>query len=134
MQLGLPRLKTTQLVTSHWETVCVQAIPREEDVDQALIVLPEVTSQFRAKKAITVVPSVSLLKQYVFPVLFCNKLIRNSFTFPTCLYAIYVSILGLDVVSGPCDPGYFCAREASRSDPTDGITADICPQGRFCCE
>ena len=44
----------------------------------------------------------------------------------------YCATPGLPSVSGSCDPGYYCARGASRSDPTDGITGDICPPGRYC--
>ena len=39
---------------------------------------------------------------------------------------------GLSVVTGDCDAGYYCAGGASRSDPTDGVTGDVCPLGRYC--
>jgi len=36
------------------------------------------------------------------------------------------------VVTGQCKAGYYCARGASREDPTDGTTGDLCPEGRYC--
>ena len=44
----------------------------------------------------------------------------------------YCATPGLPSVTGPCAPGYYCARGASLADPTDGITGDICPPGRYC--
>ena len=44
----------------------------------------------------------------------------------------YCEERGLYKVSGECEPGYFCAGNASKSTPDDGITGDICPAGSFC--
>ena len=44
----------------------------------------------------------------------------------------YCATPGLPSVTGPCAPGYYCARGASRADPTDGITGDVCTPGRYC--
>ena len=38
----------------------------------------------------------------------------------------------LSIPAGICQAGYYCTGEASRSDPTDGITGDTCPTGSFC--
>ena len=42
--------------------------------------------------------------------------------------------LGLAAVSGQCDAGYYCGDGASRADPTDGVTGNLCPPGRYCGE
>lgn len=34
--------------------------------------------------------------------------------------------------SGPCSPGYFCTSGAYNSTPTDGVTGNICPAGKYC--
>ena len=34
--------------------------------------------------------------------------------------------------TGDCLQGYFCSLNASRADPTDAITGDICPSGHYC--
>ena len=39
---------------------------------------------------------------------------------------------GLANVTAPCKAGYYCARGSWMEDPTDGITGDICPPGRYC--
>lgn len=36
------------------------------------------------------------------------------------------------MVTGPCDPGYFCNAGSDRADPTDGIMGNVCPEGRYC--
>ena len=37
-------------------------------------------------------------------------------------------------MTGSCKAGYYCARGSNREDPTDGVTGDICPAGRYCSE
>ena len=49
-----------------------------------------------------------------------------------CEEGSYCATPALSVVTGPCDPGFYCARAASRADPTDGVTGDVCPRGRYC--
>jgi len=44
----------------------------------------------------------------------------------------YCETTGLISATGPCDPGYFCLTKASRSNPTDGTTGNVCPMGHFC--
>lgn len=39
---------------------------------------------------------------------------------------------GLASVTGPCKQGYYCSLNAIREDPTDGVTGDVCPAGRYC--
>jgi hypothetical protein len=41
-------------------------------------------------------------------------------------------IAGQGVVTGQCKVGYYCGRGSDREDPTDGVTGDICPAGRYC--
>ena len=41
---------------------------------------------------------------------------------------------GLFAVSDNCLRGYFCIGNASKSNPQDKITGDICPKGSFCVE
>lgn len=41
---------------------------------------------------------------------------------------------GLFAVSGNCLRGFFCVGNASKSNPEDKITGDICPKGSFCVE
>ncbi|XP_070551430.1 uncharacterized protein [Ptychodera flava] len=60
---------------------------------------------------------------------FCPK---GSFEPTPCTEGNYCEDPGLADVSGPCDAGFYCNRSANRPDPTDGITGDICPVGRYC--
>lgn len=46
----------------------------------------------------------------------------------------YCERYGLENVTGLCDAGYFCTSGASIKAPTDGITGNICPTGRYCPE
>ena len=39
---------------------------------------------------------------------------------------------GLSAVSGDCQKGFFCKGNASKSNPQDQVTGDICPVGTFC--
>ena len=32
----------------------------------------------------------------------------------------------------PCTAGYFCTSGAASSTPTDGVTGNICPAGKYC--
>ena len=41
---------------------------------------------------------------------------------------------GLSSPSGPCGEGYYCIRGAATKTPTDGITGNLCPPGRYCPE
>ena len=34
--------------------------------------------------------------------------------------------------SGLCTAGYYCTQGASNSTPTDGVTGNICPAGKYC--
>lgn len=38
----------------------------------------------------------------------------------------------LGAVTGDCRIGYYCGRGSERDDPTDGVTGNICPAGRYC--
>lgn len=47
---------------------------------------------------------------------------------------IQIYFPGLANVSGSCKRGYYCTLGAKQRDPTDGITGNICPAGRYCRE
>ena len=34
--------------------------------------------------------------------------------------------------SGQCAAGYYCTQGANSSTPTDGVTGNICPAGKYC--
>ncbi|XP_071497018.1 uncharacterized protein [Diadema antillarum] len=57
---------------------------------------------------------------------------RGSSEPQECTEGNYCDIEGLADVAGLCMEGYYCIGTAVRPDPTDGITGDICPRGRFC--
>ena len=40
--------------------------------------------------------------------------------------------LGNTVPSGQCAAGYYCTQGANSSTPTDGVTGNICPAGKYC--
>ena len=40
--------------------------------------------------------------------------------------------LGNTEPSGLCTAGYYCTQSASNSTPTDGLTGNICPAGKYC--
>ena len=44
----------------------------------------------------------------------------------------YCEMEGLSVETAPCAMGYFCTRGASQPNPTDGVTGDVCPMGKYC--
>lgn len=44
----------------------------------------------------------------------------------------YCETTGLISVTGPCDPGYYCLTRASRGNPSDGTTGNVCPMGHYC--
>ena len=35
-------------------------------------------------------------------------------------------------MKGPCSPGFYCTLGATRPDPTDTVTGDVCPVGSYC--
>ncbi|GFS22362.1 fibrillin-1-like [Elysia marginata] len=49
-----------------------------------------------------------------------------------CTEGNYCATPGLYTVTSQCKAGYYCDRGASIEDPTDGITGNICPPGRYC--
>ena len=36
------------------------------------------------------------------------------------------------LLPGDCDPGFYCDSGANTSQPTDGVTGNICPAGTYC--
>ena len=44
----------------------------------------------------------------------------------------YCETPGLTQPTGDCQPGFYCSQGANNSSPTDGITGDVCPQGKYC--
>nr|XP_054760934.1 uncharacterized protein LOC129267226 [Lytechinus pictus] len=57
---------------------------------------------------------------------------RGSFEPEECTEGNYCDVEGLADVAGKCMEGFYCISTAVRPDPTDGITGDICPRGRYC--
>ena len=44
----------------------------------------------------------------------------------------YCERQGLTNYTGECTEGYYCESGANVSEPTDGVTGDICPVGSYC--
>eukprot|EP00057_Strongylocentrotus_purpuratus_P012752 XP_011667226.1 PREDICTED: neurogenic locus notch homolog protein 3 [Strongylocentrotus purpuratus] len=57
---------------------------------------------------------------------------RGSIEPEKCTEGNYCDVEGLADVAGKCMEGFYCISTAVRPDPTDGITGDICPRGRYC--
>jgi len=49
-----------------------------------------------------------------------------------CPEEMYCGDEGLTEPTGSCSSGYYCVIAANTSQPTDGLTGDICPKGRYC--
>ena len=49
-----------------------------------------------------------------------------------CVPGYYCDVAGLSAVAGECQEGYYCTLGAEVPAPTDGVTGDICPVGRYC--
>ena len=49
-----------------------------------------------------------------------------------CTGGFYCAGKGRDAVTAECDAGWFCTSGAKVPRPSDGITGDICPPGRYC--
>ncbi|XP_075046430.1 uncharacterized protein LOC142107145 [Mixophyes fleayi] len=49
-----------------------------------------------------------------------------------CPAGFYCGVEGLTEQSGRCLAGYWCIMGAEISNPTDGVTGDVCPAGKFC--
>ena len=49
-----------------------------------------------------------------------------------CPEEMYCGDEGLTEPTGRCSSGYYCVSRANTSQPTDGVTGDICPKGRYC--
>ena len=54
------------------------------------------------------------------------------FTIPVVFYLSMLSILGNTQPTDVCAPGHFCTLSAQSATPTDGVTGNICPAGRYC--
>ncbi|XP_071958738.1 uncharacterized protein [Antedon mediterranea] len=57
---------------------------------------------------------------------------RGSSEPQECTEGDYCETHGLSDVTAPCKEGHYCISKASRIDPEDGITGDVCPPGRYC--
>ena len=44
----------------------------------------------------------------------------------------FCDTIGLSTVSGACAKGFYCTLGASRADPRDNITGNVCPRGSYC--
>ena len=49
-----------------------------------------------------------------------------------CAPGYFCAKSGLSEVQGPCNPGFYCLGGAFTSQPSDGITGDVCPLGHYC--
>ena len=52
--------------------------------------------------------------------------------FAGCTPGEYCEESGLWKTSGLCESGFYCSGNASRRNPTDSYTGDVCPVGSFC--
>lgn len=52
----------------------------------------------------------------------------------SCDLGYYCDNPGLPSPQAKCSAGYYCLRGATKPNPTDGMTGDACPKGRFCPE
>ncbi|GKT33090.1 hypothetical protein ADUPG1_007102, partial [Aduncisulcus paluster] len=52
----------------------------------------------------------------------------------SCPAGYYCGEEGISQVSTACDAGYYCLGGATKPNPTDGVTGDICPIGMYCVE
>ncbi|XP_075695379.1 uncharacterized protein LOC142661742 isoform X3 [Rhinoderma darwinii] len=50
----------------------------------------------------------------------------------SCPSGYYCAGEGLTEPSGRCLPGFWCIGRAETSNPTDGVTGNVCPAGKFC--
>ncbi|XP_023933583.1 fibrillin-2 [Lingula anatina] len=50
----------------------------------------------------------------------------------SCPGGKYCARPGLSEVTGSCRAGHYCVLAASRPDPIDGVTGNICPTGHYC--
>eukprot|EP00466_Bigelowiella_natans_P015235 jgi/Bigna1/85198/estExt_fgenesh1_pg.C_20409 len=50
----------------------------------------------------------------------------------SCTPGKYCGTSGLSNYTGDCSAGYFCTSGAGKPTPTDGITGNICPVGKYC--
>ena len=46
-----------------------------------------------------------------------------------CLAGYYCETAGLNYPTGQCSAGFFCKTLAETASPTQGVDADVCPQG-----
>lgn len=51
-----------------------------------------------------------------------------------CDAGYYCNQQALGAVSGMCSAGYYCTKKATKPNPTDGTTGDICEKGKYCPE
>ncbi|KAI0235934.1 hypothetical protein LSAT2_013520, partial [Lamellibrachia satsuma] len=51
-----------------------------------------------------------------------------------CLGEYFCETPGSTSPTGPCLAGFFCTSRANESSPTDSVTGNICPQGKYCPE
>ena len=49
-----------------------------------------------------------------------------------CDFGKYCMTPGLTAPEGDCEAGYYCHSGSKTPTPSDGVTGDVCPQGRYC--
>lgn len=65
----------------------------------------------------------------------CEQIFKSKYFFELGnITAIYNFFPGSTEPTGPCSPGYYCTDSANNSMPVDGMTGNICPEGRYCPE
>ncbi|KAG9482440.1 hypothetical protein GDO78_011238 [Eleutherodactylus coqui] len=57
---------------------------------------------------------------------------RSTAECRSCPSGFYCADEGLTEPSGRCLLGYWCIGRAETSNPTDGVTGNVCPAGKFC--
>ncbi|KAM9299008.1 uncharacterized protein PAF06_016002 [Gastrophryne carolinensis] len=61
-----------------------------------------------------------------------DKQLKEEVECRPCPAGFYCDSEGMLEPSGRCQPGYWCMGRAEISNPTDGVTGNLCPVGKFC--
>lgn len=61
-----------------------------------------------------------------------SPMLRKSSQCTMCWAGRFCSVAGLSYPDGVCDPGYYCRGGATVTNPTDGLTGNLCPAGGVC--
>ena len=64
-----------------------------------------------------------------------NKIVFNDckhHLFTGCDAGYYCSATGKTAVTDKCNAGSYCVQNATKPNPTDGVTGNTCPVGTYC--